>query len=169
MKKTRIYLVGFMGSGKSTVGSILADQLDWQFLDLDELIEAGVETSIPEIFRRRGEASFRQLELKYLDRVSRMDPPVVVATGGGLPVKPRNRRIMKRSGTPVHLAVSPETAAERVGDDPGRPLFQDMDQVRDLWKHRRAAYKDIPRSVETEGRSPQQVAEDVYRLLAGDT
>jgi len=154
-----------MGAGKSTVGRRLSEQLDWPFVDTDQEIETVTGMSIQEIFRTRGEASFRQLELKVLDRLSRRDPPLIVACGGGLPVSSRNRRIMCGTGIPIYLKVNPETASKRVGDDEQRPLFRDPEQVRELWNERQEAYLDVPYTVDTESRSPGQVVEAVYQQL----
>jgi shikimate kinase len=162
----RIYLLGFMGAGKTTVGRMLAEELDWPFVDLDDRVEAEAEMPIPRIFRQNGEASFRQLELKCLDRVSREDPPLIVACGGGLPVSARNRRIMEQSGFPILLDIQPETAIERVGQDPDRPLFRDPEQVRALWRERRDAYEALPYSVSAEGDSPRLVADQVYERIS---
>lgn len=165
MNPVRVYLLGFMGAGKTTVGKILSERLGWPFLDLDEEIEEGVGMPIPAIFRKRGEASFRQLELKYLDRASRSNESVVVACGGGLPLSARNRRMMERTGLSVYLSISPETAIKRVGEDPHRPLFEDPAQVRALWERRQSAYDEIPNSVDADNKSLDEVVDAVLDLI----
>ncbi len=166
---TRVYLLGFMGAGKTTVGRDLSRRLDWPLVDLDEEIERFADRPIPEIFRTMGEDSFRQMELRLLDRVSRRDPPLIVACGGGLPMEPRNRRIMRETGLPVLLQVRPETALERIGEDPNRPLFargpDALEKVRDLWERRRDDYLRIRNRVDTDDLSPGEVSERVRELI----
>lgn len=121
----RIYLTGFMASGKSTVGPRVADRLGLSFRDLDRQIEANMGQSIPTIFAEEGEAAFRALETKALRETADSDD-LVVALGGGALVDGDNRAFAKEHGWVVYLKVSPETILERVGDEADdRPLLQD--------------------------------------------
>lgn len=121
----RVYLTGFMASGKSTVGPKVADRLDMSFQDLDRQIEAQAELSIPAIFAEEGEAAFRERESEALQRTADADE-VVVALGGGALVDEDNRVFAKEHGWVVYLKVSPGTVLERVANDAeDRPLLQD--------------------------------------------
>jgi len=160
MNPLRIYLVGFMGAGKSTVGEILAGELNCRLYDTDEEIEQRVGKSIPEIFAKEGEETFRDYETKVLRDLSRQDPPMVVATGGGLPIREENRRIMDQTGLAVLLSVDAETAIERVGDDPDRPLFQDETQVHTLLTNRESIYNEIEAQFD-----PEQIAQKIKEMV----
>src|SRR5258708_978547 len=125
MAADRIVLVGLSGSGKSTVGRLVADRLGWEFADTDEILEHATGRSISAIFSDEGEARFRELEGEALDRAV-ASPRTVVSTGGGAPTSAAGRAAIGR-GFAVWLAVSPERAAERLAENPGnaeRPLLQ---------------------------------------------
>jgi len=108
-----IFLLGFMGSGKSHVGKRLAELLNWQFIDLDDYLEAQEGRSINEIFGQHGEDHFRQLEQQYL-RAMRDFPEVIVATGGGTPCFFDNLEWMNRHGLTIYLKTPPQILAERL-------------------------------------------------------
>lgn len=167
----RLYLVGFMGAGKSTVGRTLADRLGWDFVELDAEIEGVAGRTIPAIFREEGEPAFRDLEHRVLRRVSRREPPCVVACGGGVPLSERNRRILMETGLPVHLMVRPETVLERLDQDGSRPLLPGGDRreerLKRLWQERQDAYNAFDRSVVTDDRSVDDVVDRVLALLDG--
>ncbi len=165
----RLYLVGFMGAGKSTVGRLVAKRLEWRFVELDDRIEARSGRSIPTIFREEGEQAFRDLEGQILREVARGETPCVVACGGGVPLRAENRRVLRETGVPIHLIVHPETVLDRVGEDGGRPLLpsgEDREKrVKRLWEERQDAYNAFDRSVVTDDRSPGDVADRVIALL----
>jgi len=136
-----IFLVGFMGSGKSAVGRRLAERLGWGFVDTDALVEREEGRSIERIFRESGEGSFREAEwhvLRGLEGARR----VVVATGGGLFLGVLQRHMMKRLGRTVWLDVSLSTARARTENGEGRPLWErgDSTAMRVFFEKRRAAY-----------------------------
>jgi shikimate kinase len=119
----RIYLIGFMGAGKTRGGRILSEKLGLKFLDLDEWIEQEEGQSVSEIFRDRGEATFRELEAAYLRRTSGMSG-IIVATGGGTPCFFENIDWMKENGFTIYLRASVETLVERLKmDKDKRPLL----------------------------------------------
>lgn len=161
MSNQRIYLVGFMGAGKSTVGEILADNLDCPLYDTDEEIEKLAGKAIPEIFDKEGEQAFRDYETETLKRLSRKDPPLVVATGGGLPIREENRKLMKKTGLPVLLEVDAETAIERVGEAPNRPLFRNGDEVKQLLEDRQPIYEKIETKIDTRDKSVADVIQSL--------
>ena len=109
----RIYLIGYMGSGKTTVGRSLAKKLDFQFIDMDDFIENRQRKTINEIFTEKGETDFRLLENKALEEISAFEN-VVISTGGGAPCFHNNLEIMNKTGFTVYLKVSPKELANRL-------------------------------------------------------
>ncbi|HZT06690.1 MAG TPA: 3-dehydroquinate synthase [Chloroflexota bacterium] len=141
-----MFLIGLSGSGKSTVGPLLARQLALPFVDLDATIARTAGKSIPEIFRDEGEATFRELERAALARICAR-PASVVATGGGLPVDARNREAMRRAGDVIWLDAPISTLVERLSraEDHGRPLLQDgaAEGLARLERDRRSLYAEV--------------------------
>ena len=140
----RIYIAGFMGSGKSTVGRMLAERLGWQFADLDAEIEAQEQESIGHIFEVRGEAEFRRLETAmigaYVRHVER-GAPTVIALGGGAFVQPGNYDLIENHGVTIWLDCSFEAIEQRLAVDPrDRPLARDPVAFRKLYDDRQAGY-----------------------------
>lgn len=120
----RIYLIGYMGSGKSTLGRQLASRLNLSFLDMDQAIEGKYLKTIPEIFRDEGEMNFREKEQACLRKISAIEN-VVIATGGGVPCFFNNMEVMNSTGCCVFLDVEPEELAGRLMQANGiRPLLQ---------------------------------------------
>ncbi|RMF23019.1 MAG: shikimate kinase [Bacteroidetes bacterium] len=123
----KIFLVGFMGCGKTTLGSLLAQRLGWSFIDLDREIEERTGKSIPEIFRQEGEAAFRRLEAEALRGLETLDR-AVVSTGGGAPCFHHNMDWMNQQGRTVFLHLDPETLAARLAPQTAhRPLLQGLE------------------------------------------
>lgn len=171
----RIFLVGISGSGKSTVGPLVAATLGWEFVDTDRLVEARAGRSVAELFASEGEAAFRELEAEVMTRVARRER-VVVATGGGALGSPRGRRAA-RSGFVVWLTVRPEVAASRLSgsaEAEARPLLvgDPVARLRELLSWRRPVYAMTADAVvSAEAASPRLVAEAVLqayrRAVAG--
>jgi len=163
-----VYLTGFMGAGKSTVGRVLAELLGWPFVDLDASIEAQQETSIAEIFSSRGQVGFRQLEseaLRSLDNSTAM----VVATGGGVLSVPENRQWMRAHGITVWLDVPFEVVMERLGStsQETRPLFESEPRARELFAERQGEYGDSDLQIEVlSSHSAAEVAVMIRDFLA---
>lgn len=153
-----IYLTGFMGSGKTTVGRVLAERLGLPFVDLDQQIEIRAGKTISAIFSAAGEETFRILEQRVLNDVA-AGQEAVVATGGGLPVNARNRRVMKASGWIVHLEAGVETLGGRVGSGEGRPLWS-ADVYR-LLSSRKNAYADADHALAVDELTPEQAADEI--------
>jgi shikimate kinase len=139
VKTDKIYLVGFMGAGKSTVATALAARLGWEVADTDHLVEAREGRTIADIFAREGESYFREIERTVIQELIPRRR-VVVATGGGTFVDPTNRSAINSDGVSVWLDVSFETVLERIPRDGDRPLAADRTAMRELWEVRRAAY-----------------------------
>ena len=139
MRTDKIYLVGFMGAGKSTVARTLGAHLGWRSEDIDELIASRERRSIAEIFARRGEAYFRALERAVL-RDLLAERHTIVATGGGTFAEADNRSVINRDGTSIWLDVPFEQVIERLPPDGSRPLATDRTTLRALFDTRRDAY-----------------------------
>lgn len=166
-----VFLVGFMCSGKSTVGRLLASLLERPFLDLDRLIEAEVGPLVP-FFAREGEAAFRALEARML-REALPGAPAVIATGGGTPCSSGNMDVMRAAGTVVRLDVTMDALmprVERAGGD--RPLLLGLrgaelrERVATLLAAREACYAKAHVAVPADG-PPSQVAAEVEAVLRG--
>lgn len=159
-----LVLLGFMGTGKTSVGKILAHRLGWIFLDTDAMIEKDVGSPVREIFKISGEDAFRDLEAKTIGLVSLMDK-AVIATGGGVPLRESNMQALQKHGVTVCLTADPDTILDRVKNDAGvRPLLKGADPaavIRKLLADRRAAYARAKHTVPTDGLTPAQVAASV--------
>jgi shikimate kinase len=160
----RIYLVGFMGSGKTTVGRELALKLQCPFLDLDTEIEAAEKLPVREIFARFGEPRFRELERGHLKRLS-LTSPAIIALGGGAYIAPENRKIVDETGISVWLNVSLASIRERVRPDGTRPLLADPDQAERLYSERLPVYRLARLQVLADNRLPDEIAEEILRRI----
>lgn len=163
-----LFLVGPMGAGKSEVARELSRRLGLPLLDTDEQVEKKWGMSVTEIFRLRGEKAFRDTESEALREAAAGDP-AVIACGGGAVLRPANVEIMRRSGTVVYLRVSSREAASRIGTPEGRPLLEEADDLAvrldKIIREREALYRAAAHvAVDTEGRDPQEVAEEVEKL-----
>ena len=163
-----VFLVGFMGAGKSSVGVALAARLGHRFIDLDERLSERFEASIPEVFAAHGESVFRAAETDELARCAD-EPDAVVATGGGAFCSAANREIISGSkGVSVYLDLPWEELDRRLtGDNGGRPKYDHSEQARSLFEERRPEYRHADVIIELEGsETPDEVADRVLRALA---
>lgn len=167
MKKENLILTGFMGTGKSTVGKLLAQHLDYTFVDTDELIESRQGRSIASIFSADGEPVFRQLEAQ-ISRELAQQQGLVIASGGRLMLDKENAAILGATGPVFCLTAEPEVIAARLaGDDGQRPLIdgpQPEARISALLEERSAAYGRFPQ-ISTSQRTPQQIAQEIQFLL----
>jgi shikimate kinase len=165
-----IFLIGFMGSGKTTVGRLLAARLGRVFTDLDDLIVEAAGVPIAEIFAREGEAGFRRRETEAL-RAAAAGQGTVVATGGGAACREENLALMLASGRVVSLEVSAAEAVRRTGRRSGRPLLDGsadpLAAATDLLAKREAFYARAHQRVDTGGRTPEEAAQAVLAGLDG--
>ncbi len=164
----RIYLIGFMGSGKSSLGTRMARKLNYTFVDLDTEVENAVGLTIPDIFDQKGEAYFRQSEHDVLHQTFRHNN-AVVATGGGTPCYFDNMAFMKTAGMTVYLKMSPLSLRDRlVNARRQRPLLQDLDQdtlldyIRNKLAEREASYLQADCIIKGESVKPGQVISAVF-------
>lgn len=165
-KPTRIFLVGPMGAGKSTVGRQLAAQLRLEFVDADHEIQRRTGVDIPTIFEFEGESGFRERERAVIDDLTQRDG-LVLATGGGAVLDADNRRHLGARGLVVYLSCSPEQQYERTVRDRSRPLLQTDDplaRLRELNALRDPLYREVADlTVSTERRSAASVAREIAR------
>ena len=160
----RIYLVGFMGSGKTSAGRCLALRLSVPFVDLDAEIENRAGRTIRDIFRVQGESHFRHLESEELSRVATV-PAAVIALGGGAFCSAENRRTAAASGISVWLDVPLEVLLARCADDPSRPLLGGECEMAALLQERRAFYALADIRLQAGDLPADAVAEEVLRAL----
>lgn len=143
--RCNIYLVGPMGSGKTTVGRLLAKRLGMTFLDSDHELEAHTGVRIPVIFEHEGEAGFRDREQAMIDSLCQR-PNIVMATGGGSVIREQNRRRLKSSGFVIYLHAPVDQLLQRTGKDKNRPLLQTPDPratLSELLEERQAYYREV--------------------------
>ncbi len=158
-----IALIGFMGTGKSSVGRLLADLLHFNFVDTDGLIEARAGRAISAIFANEGEAAFRKLEREVVAELSTRKR-TVIATGGGVGADEANLASLREHALVVCLWASPEHIWERIRGQSHRPLLKEGDplaKIRELLAAREAAYKQADVLLNTEVRSLREVAQQV--------
>ena len=160
MKADKLYLVGFMGAGKTTVARSFARRIDWKFDDIDERIESRERRSVSTIFSESGEAHFRRLERQVLHDLL-PERHIVIGTGGGTFVDPENRAIMLADGAVVWLDIPLSRVIERVPTDGRRPLAADRRQMEELFERRQFAYSQA--HVRLDAYRP--ISEIVERLL----
>lgn len=163
-KDAPIFLVGFMGAGKTTVGRTLAEHLGYDFFDLDELIEAQAAKSVQAIFAELGEAEFRRLEHEAIRACSNRSR-AVIALGGGAYVPDRNRTLLRTIGRTVWLDCPLDVCLRRVSGDRSRPLLGGEDEMRQLLEERRPAYAQADYVVETGELPPEKLVIEITRLL----
>jgi len=162
---TRISLVGFMGSGKSTVGRLLADRIGHRYIDSDEAIEARAKAPITEIFRDQGEAAFRALERETIAALLDEETCVIATGGGAFAQDSCAEDLLARSFT-VHLRCELSEALRRAAAPGGRPLLERREsEVAALYAERKDKYARAQVTVETTHRSPDEVVADILRLL----
>ena len=165
-----IYLLGFMGTGKTSVGKILAARLGMTFVDMDDIIVERTGKSIPEIFAEDGEPHFRKIEHDVAHDLSDRTG-LVVATGGGVVMDSRNMADFYRSGTVICFSAVPEVILERVAGDSNRPLLagdtaEKTAKMMPLLEKRRPLYGAIPNQVDTTGLTLDEVAERAYQFCS---
>ena len=160
-----IFLTGFMGAGKSTVGKMLAEKLNYNFADTDTLIVEQKGQSIAEIFAGSGEDYFRELETDVLKNLE-LSSPTVFATGGGIVLRKENRSFMRQQGAVVYLRASwPETRS-RLLDSKERPLVNQQEgweSVEKRWLERQKFYEDADYIIDTDKFTPEECVTEIYK------
>ena len=160
-----IVLIGFMGTGKSTVGKRLAQSLAWDFVDTDCLIGEVTSLSVTEIFRRHGETRFRSEERIVVARLSQQ-VQLVIATGGGTVIDPRNWEALARNGVIIGLHASIEAILNRIGHKTDRPLLKGTrEAIEKLWSERQAFYAQADLTVDTSRKNIDEVVSEILARL----
>ncbi|MFC0336489.1 shikimate kinase [Kushneria avicenniae] len=161
-----LFLIGPMGTGKSTIGRALAAELQRDFFDSDHVIEQRCGCNIPWIFDVEGEAGFRIRETQVIDEITRRQG-VVLATGGGAVMHPTNRRLLRERGVVIYLSTTVEQQLRRTARDRNRPLLQcenPEQRLRDLLEQRDPLYRETATlMVSTDRRSPRSVVAEIRR------
>jgi len=169
MDERPIFLVGFMGSGKTSVGRELAAKLKREFINLDDVIVDREGKSINQIFEERGEGYFRQIESDLLREVA-PSKNVVIALGGGCFVSEENRRIVKQHGRSIWLDCLLEVIIDRLTGDASRPLYQNPKQMLRLLESRVSSYRQADMTVKvTYDKTPGDLADEIIRALQSST
>jgi shikimate kinase len=172
-----LFLTGYRGTGKSTVGQLVALELAYPFLDTDERIELDAGKTIGEIFETLGEPHFRDLESLQLIRLQDSERPMVVSLGGGAVVRPDNRALINKLGATVWLQATPENIAARIANDPNtqsrRPKLStlgNLEEVRSKLAERWAWYNEVADiAIVCDDRAPEEIAKTIvewYRQFA---
>jgi shikimate kinase len=175
-RRERVYVTGFMGSGKSTVGPILANAIGYEFVDLDRSIEIAEDLTIGEIFQSRGESFFRAREEEFLARYSRQSR-LVVALGGGTLVDPVSFRIVASTGILLYLRVPPDLLMTRLRHRTDRPLLMDVDgqglpeqrlreRIKQLYLSREPLYRQADVIVDADERRVGLTVDRAVRALS---
>lgn len=157
-----ICLIGFMGSGKTTIGEVLAKKTGWQWIDLDTEIAKGENMSIANIFAKKGEAYFRSLETQYLKKALQQEK-TIISTGGGVVVSPENVTVLAQKAT-FYLHWEFETLYERIAGDKTRPLATSYEELHMRYRGREALYDAASKElISCEGKTVNQVADMVLK------
>lgn len=167
MKKPNIILIGFMGTGKTVTGRLLAERTGMELVDMDSLIELRQGKTIPQIFAESGEAGFRVLERELVKELSKKTG-LIISTGGGVVTNPDNLADFKKSGLMVCLTASPETIFRRLETDTTRPLLSGdkKEQIAALLEKRRPLYDAVSHRIDGDLLGPDERAEAILALYA---
>lgn len=161
----KLILIGFMGTGKSSVSRLLADKLGWSRIDSDEEIERSENRKISDIFAVDGEEGFRTIETSVLNKLLTAKEPAVIATGGGAVLREENRNMMLENGFVAALHASPEQIIARVSADTSRPLLQgDLhNRVHTLLDQRKGIYEFAHLTVDTTELTVEEVVDQILK------
>lgn len=162
-KRRNIVLTGFMGTGKTSVGKILAKKLGFKFVDVDDIIEKKEGMKISDIFKKFGENRFREIEAEMIKLIAKKRGQVI-STGGGAVLRDENMDALKSTGVVFCLTASEDTIFERVKNSKNRPLLQFEDlkgKIRELLRKRMDKYMNAHFLINTEGLTPEEVAEKI--------
>ena len=168
MIRDNIFLIGFMGAGKSTVARALAERLHCPLVEMDQQIVKEQGMTINEIFDKYGEDRFREIESQLILDLGQGEA-AVISCGGGVVVRPQNTEYMKKSGRIVYLQASPRTVYERVKDSSDRPILKghmNVEYIAQLMEKRRALYEAAAEiTIVTDGKSAEEIAKEILNRL----
>ena len=158
-----IVLTGFMGTGKTAVGRELSRLLNMKLVDVDTEIEKSRQMTINEIFKQSGELRFREMETEMIRELSERKD-VIISTGGGAVLRQENVDVLRKQGIIVCLMATPETILKRTSHSSNRPLLQVEDpfeKIKELLDFRRPFYEKADVMIDTDGKTPRQIAEEI--------
>lgn len=160
-----LYLTGFMGSGKTTIGKLLAEKLSLPVIDTDQFIEKELHKTIREIFETEGETRFREYEHQFLKQIPTENK--IVTTGGGIILKSENREWMRKNGIVIYLHCDPEEIMHRLAGDNTRPLLDGDKQknILAIFTERSKSYQDADYIVDTTGKKPTEIVLEIEQLI----
>lgn len=166
IKESNIVFVGFMGTGKSTIGSLLAKRLEMEHVDLDQAIVEAEGIDIPTIFQSKGEAYFRDVESSLLAKLL-VKADQVITTGGGAVLRSDNVEHMLKHSLVISLSATPEEIIARVSADQGRPLLAGnaAERVMTLLEQRKGAYDFAPIQIDTTQKQPEEIVEEILEQM----
>ena len=163
---TNIVLTGFMATGKSAVGRIVAEAIGYKFVDVDGLIEDEAGVSVSKIFEVEGETSFRDRETRMIEEVS-LRRKSVISTGGGAMIRPENRDLLRKTGMIVCLEATVEEILKRAGKRESRPLINvenPHETIRKLLEERKSFYDEADMHIDTSGKGKKEIAGEIISL-----
>lgn len=168
-KRKNLVLTGFMGTGKTETGLILARSTRRRFMDTDKLVEEMTGINVASTFKQSGESYFRDLESKAIKSLNRYTAgSLIVSTGGGAVIRKENREILRKTGIIINLTARVEDIIARISAAGSRPLLEvenPEERIRELLDERREAYSDCDIIIDTAGLSPLEVTEKILNLL----
>lgn len=162
-----IVLAGFMGTGKSAVGMELSRLLNMKLIDVDTEIERSQKMTINEIFKQFGEPRFREIETEMIKQISQNNN-IIISTGGGAILRQENVDALRKNGTIICLTATPETILKRTSNNSDRPLLQvenPLERIKELLNFRRPFYEKADIMIDTEGKTPLQIAEGIIERM----
>lgn len=165
-----IVLTGFMGTGKTAVGRELSRLLNMKLIDVDTEIEKSQKMTINEIFRQFGEPRFREIETEVIKKLSE-DRDIIISTGGGAVLRQENMDALRKNGVIINLVATPETILERTSTNSDRPLLQvesPLRRIKELLNYRKPFYEKADIMIDTEGKTPLQIAEEIIEKVKGE-
>lgn len=162
-----IVLTGFMGTGKTAVGRELSNLLGWKFIDIDDEIVKAQNSSISDIFNQHGESAFRDIETEMIRKTAKTNN-IIISTGGGAILRQENIDLLRKNGIIICLTARPETILNRTSKSSKRPLLNVDDplkRIEDLMASRKSFYEKTDFMIDTETRTPLQIAEEIFRMI----
>jgi shikimate kinase len=162
-----LILTGFMGTGKTEVSRELARLLTMKLIDIDTEIEKSAKMSINQIFKQFGEQKFREMETEMIEKVS-CEKNVIISTGGGAVLKQENMDVLKKTGRVICLMAMPETILQRTSGTSERPLLQvgkPLEKINELLNLRKPFYEKADLIIDTEDKTPLQIAEEIIEKV----
>lgn len=163
--KESVYLIGFMGAGKTTVARRLARMCHAGSIDVDAYIERREGKRIKEIFAEEGEQGFRDIEHDALTEIGELGP-LLISCGGGIVLRSENRELLKQAGLVVYLQVDAAEAAGRISDISSRPLFKDIEAAEEIRQTRLGLYQEVADvTIDTSGKSMMRITHEVKDIL----